>query len=172
MTRHQDSTAGVPLEEIVDQCVDAIAAGRLTLEEALAQWPVQREALEPLLEVAIAMHELPPIPDRAPDPDRRAAFMEAMASTPQDTAPGAASERSWLGGLIAAFPRVAAVAAPAAVIAIVARTFVLSTGGDTASASTLTIFAGAVEHLIVSRHDCLSGPGRRAASAARAASGS
>ena len=86
-----DRTAGMPLEEIVDQCVDEIAAGRLTVEQALATWPEQRDALGPLLEIAMAMRELPAVPERAPDPERRAAFMEAIASTPQDPAARRAS---------------------------------------------------------------------------------
>jgi hypothetical protein len=142
----RDSTAGVPLEEIVDQCVDEIASGRVTVEQALARWPEQRDSLAPLLEVAMAMRELPPIEERAPNPERRASFMEAIASTPQEAAPQA-RERSggWFGGLVSAFPRFAALAAPAAAIAVVALFFVLSTGGTSASASTLTVFEGAVE---------------------------
>ncbi len=143
-----DRTASVPLEEIVDQCVDEIAAGRLTVEQALDNWPEQRDALAPLLEVAMAMRELPAVPERSPDPERRAAFMEAIASTPQQPA-AVTTERGggWLGALTSAFPRLAAVAAPAAAIAVVALFFVLSSGGDTASASTLTVFSGGVERL-------------------------
>lgn len=44
-----------------------------------------------------------------------------------------------------ALPRFATIAAPTAAIALVAVFFVLSTGGDRASASTLTAFEDAIE---------------------------
>ena len=144
----RDRSAELPLEEIVDRCVDDIAADRLAADDALARWPDRREELTPLLEMAIAMRDLPPVPERAPDPDRRAAFMTSIAAAPQQRPKrrAVAALQGWLGGLTIALPRVAAVAAPAAAIAVVAVFLVLSTGADRASASTLTLFGGSVEH--------------------------
>ena len=142
-----DSATNLPIEEIVDRCLDEIAAGRLTASEALTRWPEHREELAPLLDVAIAMRELPPLPARAPDPDRRAAFMAAIATTPQDDLSPALGARigSWFSWITGALPRLSAIAAPAAAIALVAVFFVLSNGADRATASTLTLFEGTVE---------------------------
>lgn len=143
------------LEEIVDECLDEIAAGRLSVEGALARWPDQRDDLAPLLDVAIAMRELPPVAERAPDPDRRAGFMAAIATTPQEAPLASPTEHrgvnkrigGWFAGFAGVAPRIAAVAGPAAAVALVAVFFVLSSGADRASASTLTVFDGAVERL-------------------------
>ena len=152
-----DLGADLALEEIVDRCLDEIAAGRLTVEAALARWPEQRDDLAPLLDVAIAMRDLPPVPERAPNPDRRSAFMTSIASTPQHQPRRGVAEAvgSWFAGLTsgasriaavaAGAPRIAAIATPAAAIALLAVFFVLGTGGNRASASTLTVFEGAVE---------------------------
>ena len=147
-TDHHD--ADLSLEAIVDRCLDDIAVGGFSIDEALDRWPEQRDELAPLLEMAIAMRDLPPVAERAPDPVRRAALMASIAATPQQQPrpqQGTLGERvsGWFSGLANAAPRITAVAAPAAVLAIVAVFFVLSTGGSTASASTLTVFGGAVE---------------------------
>lgn len=145
MTR--DRTSELPLEEIIDRCLDEIAAGELTVEGALDRYPDQRAELAPLLETAFAVRDLPRVEERAPDPDRRAAFMASIATTPQDAAPVEAARGlgGWFAGLTSSLPRIATLAAPATAIALVAFFFVLSTGGDRAAASTLTVFEGAIE---------------------------
>lgn len=147
----RDHTNDLSLEDIVDRCLDDVAIGGFSIDEALERWPDQRDEIEPLLEAAIAMRELPAVPQRAPDPDQRAALMSSIATTPQQRPRRAFSEAigSWFAGLATAAPRIAAIAAPAAAIALVATLltlgFVLSGGGDRASAGTLTLFQGAVE---------------------------
>jgi len=69
---------------IVDGAIDELVAGRATLEEVLARHPERREELAPLLEAALAMVELPRMGERAPDPERRAAFMATIAGTAQE----------------------------------------------------------------------------------------
>jgi len=137
------------LETIVDQCLDEIVAGHLSVDEALMQWPEHRDQLAPLFDVALAMRELPSIPEHAPDPDRRAAFMGSIAATPQQRPRRGLGTTigGWLAGISSATPRIAAIATPAAAIALVAVFVLLSSGADRASASTLTVFDGAVERL-------------------------
>ncbi len=135
-------------EQIIDICIDEISMGRMSVEDALDRWPEHREELGPLLSAAFAISELPDVAEHAPDPERRADFLSAIRTTPQD-APS--KERRGfklpsLGGFFAgSLTRVATVAAPAAVIAVLAVVLTLGGGATTASASTLTVFAGAVE---------------------------
>jgi hypothetical protein len=147
-------------EAIVDGAIDELVAGRATLEEVLARHPERREELAPLLEAALAMVELPRMAERAPDPERRAAFMATIAGTPQERpreGAGALPSRrlrwpmfgSPLARLVFAnpFARLVTLAAPAAAIAAVAVAIVLGGGAAPATASTLTIFEGSVGRL-------------------------
>ena len=136
------------LEEIVDFCIDEIAAGRLGIEQALGRWPEHRAELGALLGAAFAISELPEVPEHAPDAERRADFLSAIRTTPQDSPQ---RSRRWLalpslGSLFGtSLPRLATIAAPAAAIAVIAIVLTLGGGASPASASTLTVFAGAVE---------------------------
>jgi len=143
----RDHTNDLSLEDIVDRCLDDVAIGGFSIDEALERWPDRRDEIEPLLEAAMAMRELPAVPQRAPDPDRRAALMSSIATTPQQRPRRTLSEAigGWFAGLATAAPRIAAIATPAAALALVAVFLVLSAGGDRASAGTLTLFQGAVE---------------------------
>jgi hypothetical protein len=146
-------------DEVLDACVADILGGRRTVAECLEEWPQHRERLEPLLEAAAAMHRIPRAAETAPDPARRAQFMSALRETPQQSPRRAplralaalgSAPRAALGAL-STFGRVGAVAAPAAALAVaaIALTLVLSRGTTTtAYASTLTVFAGAVEQQV------------------------
>ena len=143
-------------DEVLDACVADILGGRRTVAECLEEWPQHRERLEPLLEAAAAMHRIPRAAETRPDPARRALFMAALRETPQQSPRSAplralaavgSAPRAALGAL-STFGRVGAVAAPAAALAVaaIALTLVLNRGTTTtAYASTLTVFAGAVE---------------------------
>ncbi|GMU40882.1 MAG: hypothetical protein AMXMBFR23_17480 [Chloroflexota bacterium] len=135
------------IAEIVDRCVEEITARRATLEECLARWPERRSELEPLLRAAVALTTLPAGTERAPAPDRRAAFMAELARTPQQQPRRRLPALRWPSlGLGAFSMRLATVAAPAAAIAAVAFLLVLARGGTPAAASaTLTVFGGGVE---------------------------
>ncbi|MPZ99411.1 MAG: hypothetical protein GEU80_08760 [Dehalococcoidia bacterium] len=134
------------LEEIVDRCIDDLAAGRRSVEQCLETYPERREELAPLLSAASAVGALPRMPERAPDPGRRAAFMAELARTPQEQPRGLhvpAFVRSFrLGG---GLPRLAAMAAPAAAVVVLAFVLLVSSGGSTAHAATVTIFDGSVQ---------------------------
>ena len=146
-------------DEVLDACVADILGGRRTVAECLEEWPQHRERLEPLLEAAAAMHRIPRATETAPDPARRAQFLAALRETPQQSPRSAplralaalgSTPRAALGAL-STFGRVGAVAAPAAALAVaaIALTLVLNRGTTTTTyASTLTVFAGAVEQQV------------------------
>ena len=146
-------------DEVLDACVADILGGRRTVAECLEEWPQHRERLEPLLDAAAAMHRIPRVAEVRPDPARRAQFMAALLETSQQS-PRSAPLRALaaLGsapqaalGALSTFGRVGAVAAPAAALAVaaIALTLVLNRGTTTtAYASTLTVFAGAVEQQV------------------------
>ena len=71
-------------DEIVDYCIDELAAGRMSVRDALERWPEHREELQALLGAAAAIGELPVVAERAPDAERRADFLSAIRTTPQD----------------------------------------------------------------------------------------
>lgn len=149
----------------MDACIDDIAAGRRSVEECLSAYPRERERLAEVLGAAQALDRLPRIPEGAVGPARRAELMAQLRSTPQlpQDAPVAPRVRAgglgWAGavarglaGALAApfsslpsMARAGAVAVPVAAAAVIAVVLVLSTGGSTAQASTLTVFGGAVE---------------------------
>jgi len=134
------------LAELIDECVEAILLGAATIEECLERAPEHRAELEPLLRAALEMTTIP-VMMPASNPARRAAFMAELRATPQD-APRfrMPSLPSFSFGSFSPLLRLASVATPAAVIAIVAVALVWSGGGTTtASAATLTVFAGQVE---------------------------
>lgn len=140
-------TEHIALAEIVDRCVEDITARRASVEDCLERWPEHRAELEPLLRAVTALASLPGIPEAAPAPERRAAFMAQLALIPQER-PRRRLPRLNLPslGLGAISMRLAAVAAPAAAIAAFALVLVLARGGIPASAAaTLTVFAGGVE---------------------------
>ena len=150
-------------EEVLDRCIDDIAAGRRTAEQCLDAWPEHREALAAVLDAASALHELPRIPERPPDPASRAQFMSQIRALPQEPllepVPGEA-EAPWrrrvfcmprlpaLGSrwpALRSFGRAGAIAVPAAGAAVLAIVLVLGGGASRAHAATLTVFDGAVE---------------------------
>lgn len=138
------------IAEIVDRCVEEMAARRATVEECLARWPEHRAELEPLLRAAAALATVPTGSEAAPSPQRRAAFMAELARTPQQRPRRRLPSFAWPSlGLGTLSMRLAAVAAPAAAIAAVAFLLVLARGGTPAAASaTLTVFGGGVEQEI------------------------
>lgn len=138
--------ADMPVEDVLDACLDEVRAGRLTVDQCLARWPQHAAALEPALRAALAVRDLS-LAAAPPDPARRAAFMAALRETPQQR------PQPWrrvlhavalpLGGLF----RIGPVLAPAAAIAVAALVLVLGRGGTTAEASTLTVFQGGAERV-------------------------
>jgi len=48
-------------EDILVQCIDDIKAGRSSIEDCLSRYPSLREQLEPLLRIALEIHETPDI---------------------------------------------------------------------------------------------------------------
>ena len=152
-------------EEVLDRCIDDIAAGRRTTEQCLEAWPEHREALAAVLDAASALHELPRVPERGPDPASRAQFMSQIRTLPQEPllepVPGEAGapRRQWrrvfrmprlpaLGSgwpALRSFGRAGAIAVPAAAAAVLAIVLVLGGGASRAHAATLTVFDGAVE---------------------------
>ena len=153
-------------DEVLDACIDDIAAGRRTVEQCLAAWPQFRAELAAVLDAASALHQLPRVPARPPDPARRAQFMAQLRELPQEPRLEAVAEpvrRAGLGWiatpllaplraplrgirwLFASAPRAGAFAVPAAAAAALAVFFVLASGSSSAHAATLTVFGGAVE---------------------------
>ncbi|MDO9444222.1 MAG: FecR domain-containing protein, partial [Dehalococcoidia bacterium] len=144
-------TEYIALAEIVDRCVEEITARRASVEDCLERWPEYRAELEPLLRAVTALASLPGVPEVAPAPERRTAFMAQLALTPQQR-PRWRLPRLNLPslGLGALSMRLAAVVAPAAAIAAFALVLVLARGGTPASAAaTLTVFAGGVEQQVL-----------------------
>ncbi|MBM3140168.1 MAG: hypothetical protein FJZ92_08125, partial [Chloroflexi bacterium] len=142
----------LPFDEVIDRCIDNISAGRRTVAECVDAYPEHRAELEPLLEAAFAVHALPRIPERTPDPRRRAALMAQIRATPQQSRSRVARPRLGdvlgLSGLRLSMARLATTFVPAAAVAgaaVFAILLVLGRGTSTASASTLTVFAGTVE---------------------------
>ena len=135
-------TSSLPIEEIVDRCVEEIRGGRATVEDCLRRYPEQRDMLEPLLRAVAAMSALPRGGQPAPDPARRAAFMAALRETPQQRRARRLPPIRMLFGA-GAFR----VVGPAFALAALAIALVLGGGGTPASASTLTVFEGQVERL-------------------------
>ena len=141
-------------EEVLDACIDDIAAGRRSVDQCLEAWPEHREALAAVLDAASALHELPRVPERQPDPARHAQFMAEIRSLPQEPlldAVPARQARQGIGSLLShvwralpALGRAGAIAVPAAAAAVLAIVLVLG-GGSSAHAATLTVFDGAVE---------------------------
>ena len=71
-------------EEVLDACIDDIAAGRRTVQQCLAAWPQFREQLAAVLDAASALHALPRVPARSPEPARRAQLMAQLRDLPQE----------------------------------------------------------------------------------------
>lgn len=116
------------LEQLLDQCVADIRAGRATLEQCLAAHPAERADLEPLLR--IALHVAPP--DIQIDPARRARarvqFVEALHAEKER-----ASRRWW--GLLPLPAALAGRRLSAPVALSVAAVAAAATGGGAAYAS-------------------------------------
>lgn len=126
-------------EDVLDQCLDEVRAGRLTVAQCLERCPQHAAALEPELRALLAVSELA-VPASTPDPARRAAFMAALRETPQDK-----PRRPWASFALPRLSRFAAVFVPATAVAVAALVLVLGRGGSSAEASTLTMFAGHAE---------------------------
>lgn len=139
------------IDAILDACIEEILEGRATLEASLSRWPEERAELEPLLHAAIEMKDLP-APEIVPDPARRAAFMAALASTPQQHArrrvrlpslPTLALPTFVFAGTL---PRFALVGGAASVAFVFILAIALMQGGtQTAAAATLTVFSGDIQ---------------------------
>lgn len=131
-------------EAVLDECIDDLRVGRRTLVECLARWPEHASALEPLLRTAVAARGLAAA-ERPLDAARRAEFMRAIRTTPQQR------RRGLLDAVASAFgallrPRLMLV--PGAMV--VAFALLLLFGGGVQApraeaSSTLTVFSGAVE---------------------------
>lgn len=136
-------TTPLPIEEIVDRCIEEIRRGRATVEECLLRYPEHRRGLEPLLRAAAAMSALPRGGQAtAPDPRQRLAFMAALRETTQER------RRRRLPPLPVLFGAGAfRVVGPAFALAALAVALVLGGGGTPAAASTLTVFGGEVQRL-------------------------
>jgi len=140
------------LDDIVERCIDDLAAGRATVDECLARWPEQRDELEPLLRAASAFAGVA-VEEPRPDPARRAAFMAELRRTPQQSprrrlpSMGSLWPAGW-GGAMPLLMRGAVVGVPAAAIAVLAILFAVATTPTMASAATLTVFAGQVEQRV------------------------
>jgi len=141
-------------ELVLNACADDVIAGRRTVDQCLAAHPEHARALRPLLETLVPLHSAVRAapPATPPDPARRAALMTAIRATPQDAAPRRLARiGAWLAGLrmgpgvSGAALRFATVGASAAIIVLVATALVLTRGGDSAQAATLTLFQGAAE---------------------------
>ena len=132
------------LASVIDDCLDDLVAGRRTVSDCLARYPEHRAALEPLLRAAAAVQALPRHAERAPDRIRRAALMEQIRETPQE------SPRCWLPrvSLGALLPRLVAVAAPIAAAALIGVVLLTAQPATPAAASTLTVFSGGVEEQV------------------------
>ncbi len=135
-------TMSLPIEEIVDRCIEEIRRGRATVEECLLRYPEHRRHLEPLLRAAAAISALPHGEQAATtDPQQRLAFMAALRETPQQR------RRRRMPSLPVLFGAGAfRVIGPAFALAALAVAFVLG-GGTPATASTLTVFDGEVQRL-------------------------
>ena len=134
------------LASVIDQCLDDLVTGCLTVSECLERYPEHRAELEPLLLAASSLQAVPSRAERAPDRIRRAQFMELIRETPQE-------RRSWvpsLAGLLTAglFPRVLAAAAPVALAVGIGMFLLVSQPTTPAAASTLTVFAGGAEEQV------------------------
>ncbi|TAJ20170.1 MAG: hypothetical protein EPO65_04640 [Dehalococcoidia bacterium] len=136
-------TAPLPLDEIIDRCIEDIRSGHATVDDCLTRYPAHRAELEPLLSAVASMSALPRGEMATPDPGRRAAFMAALRETPQDRPRRIRmpSLATLLGG--GAFR----IVGPAFALAALAVAIVLGQGATPANASTLTIFDGGVERL-------------------------
>lgn len=139
-------------EEVLDRCVEEIVSGRASVRECLDRYPEHRAVLEPALQDVAALLTLP-VPAPQPRPARRQAFMAAIRETPQQaprrrfglpslpSIPWFEAPSFGLGGLAMRM-------VPAAAVALLAIVVVLAQGGGTASAATLTVFAGQVERQV------------------------
>ena len=136
-------TASLPLDEILDRCIDEIRRNRATVEECLLRYPEHRRELEPLLRTAAAMSTLPRGEQIAtPQPVQRASFMAALSETAQQR------RRRRVPALSALFGAGAfRIVGPAFALAALAIALVLGGGGTPAVASTLTVFDGEVQRL-------------------------
>ncbi len=132
-----------PLDAALDAALDALAAGG-SVEDCLAAWPQHRAALEPALRAATHARALH-LPASPPDPARRAAFMAQLHATPQLTPRSRGAALRAAVQAFAALGRRGLVLAPAAAIVAAALFVTLGRSAPPAEASTLTIFAGAVE---------------------------
>ena len=152
-------------EEILDACIDDIVAGRRTVEQCLEAWPQHRDSLAAVLDAASALHELPRVPERAPDPAQRAQFMSQIRTLPQEpmieavTSGRPRRRLGWISvpargvgrlfahtwGAAPTMSRAGAIAVPAAAAAVLAIVLVLGGSSSRAHAATLTVFDGAIE---------------------------
>lgn len=81
--RRDELTAAREFADVLDTCLDAVLAGRMSIEECLVRYGPHRAELEPLLRVAQRISPL----TLQPDPQRklvaRARFIEALYAEPE-----------------------------------------------------------------------------------------
>jgi ferric-dicitrate binding protein FerR (iron transport regulator) len=131
-------------EAVLDECIEDLRNGRRSLAECLVRWPEHAAALEPLLRTAVAARGLAAA-ERPLDAARRAEFMRAIRTTPQQR------QHGFLDAVASAFgmllrPRLMLV--PGAMVVAFALLLVFGGGVQAPRAeasSTLTLFSGAVE---------------------------
>ena len=131
-------------EAVLDECIEDLRSGRRSLAECLLRWPDHAAALEPLLRTAVAARGLAAA-ERPLDAARRAEFMRAIRTTPQQRQRGLLDAVASALGLLLR-PRLMLV--PGAMV--VAFALLLLFGGGVQApraeaSSTLTVFSGAVE---------------------------
>jgi hypothetical protein len=72
------------IESILDQCLEDIRGKRATMAECLAKYPEYARELKPLLEMALAIGEIPEI---APSAEFRREMRERLLQRPKPDAP-------------------------------------------------------------------------------------
>ena len=132
-------------EAVLDECIEDLRSGRRTLAECLARWPEHARTLEPLLRTAVAARGLAAAAERPLDAARRAEFMRAIRTTPQQRRRGLIDTIAAALGMLVR-PRLMLV--PGAMAVAFALLLVFGGGVQAPRAeasSTLTVFSGGVE---------------------------
>lgn len=131
-------------EAVLDECIEDLRSGRRTQAECLARWPEHAHTLEPLLRTAVAARGLAAA-EQPVDAARRAEFMRAIRTTPQQRRRGLLDAIVDAVGMLVR-PRLMLV--PGAMVVAFALLIVFGGGVQAPRAeasSTLTVFSGAVE---------------------------
>lgn len=119
------------LEKALDKCLHDIQKRNATVEDCLAQYPRQAEAIEPLLRLAASITEVPPV---RPAPEfKRATRRRLLALSPPAELP---RRRNWVGilaSMMGGLGRRMAIASAGVILILI----VLSGGAAVAAADSL-----------------------------------